>query len=348
MDLNCTYTPLSYEMLADLESNPMMLPILITCSIITSVEVVLFFEAWYWVTQNIPYSDRRTCIIWILGIYPVYCAASLLGLYIPRASGLCTLTATAFFAVCLYEFVILIVDYFGGLDAMVLRMTGTKFSLARPPVMCILFCLPKVKMTRKNFRILEASALQAAIIRPVMLFITEVLNVDGSINEDSHTSLVITLTLNSITLVSALIAVSALVVFFSASKNFLKEYKIRFKFLCVQTALVLSNVQSVLLVILARFDVIACNQPFATPVRGYQWHCFLLTLESALMFIPTLYFFRTTNGNVVRINKRVRASTFAGMVSSDGLAQPTTEKTPLLLDRGRSASQHSFGAVKEV
>ncbi|XP_041469468.1 organic solute transporter subunit alpha-like [Lytechinus variegatus] len=338
---NCSYTPLAKEMLDNLlEENPKMLPILITCTLITAIEAILFFEAWMWVLQHIPYSDRRTSIVWIIGIYPVFCATCLLGLYIPRAAGLCTLTGTAFFAVCLYEFITLIVDYFGGLDAMITRMDGTKFSIARPPLMCLFQCLPKVKMTRRNYRILEACVLQTAIIRPVMLFITEVLNIDGSIDENPSIASTIMLTLNCITLVSAIFAVSALIVLFSASKNFLKPYRIRIKFLCVQTALILSNVQSVLLVILTRFDVVQCNKPFNTPDRGYQWHCFLLTLESGIMFIPTLIIFRTTNGNVTRM--RVRPSTFSGMMPSDG---KPNEQEPLIHPKDRSKS---FGAVKEL
>ncbi|XP_003726249.1 organic solute transporter subunit alpha [Strongylocentrotus purpuratus] len=339
---NCSYTPLANEMLENLlEDNPQMLPILITCSIITLIEVILFFEAWLWVLRYIPYSDRRTSIVWLIGIYPVFCATCLLGLYIPRAAGLCTLTGTAFFAVCLYQFITLIVDYFGGLDAMIITMNGTRFSLARPPLLCLFQCLPKFEMTRRNYRILETCVLQTAIIRPVILFITEVLKIDGSLNENPDVAATTTLILNCITLVSAIFAVSALIVFFSASKNFLKPYRIQIKFLCVQTALILSNVQSVLLIILTRFDVIKCNKPFDTPDRGYQWHCFLLTVESAIMFIPTLLIFRTTNGNVTRI-RRVRPSTFSGMMPSDGIPN---ENAPLLHPKDRSKS---FGVVKEL
>lgn len=53
--------------------------------IITPIVLCFFSEAVVYTVRNIPYSDRRYCILWILGVYPVSLAIfivnSLLQLY---------------------------------------------------------------------------------------------------------------------------------------------------------------------------------------------------------------------------------------------------------------------------
>ncbi|KAJ8045923.1 Organic solute transporter subunit alpha [Holothuria leucospilota] len=327
--------------------------VLIFSGIITPIVLCFFAEAVVYTVRNIPYSDRRYCILWILGVYPIFCVTALLGLFIPRAAGLCTFTAAAYFAVVLFEFMHLIVDYFGGLEAMLLQMKGTKMSVARPPTLCLFFFLPKFEMTRRNFRILEIGVLQVAFLRPLTLFITELLSIDGRVGPTSENARTISLTINSIILATSVTAIQCLLIFFYAARKYLSKFYIGPKFLCVQIALILSNVQSALLSILSRYNVIECYPPFPFIVRGYQWHLFLVTIESSLMLIPTLIFFRTVKGNILLDPHRKlrRTSTFAGLESSAKLRRrrsSTTVEGDRLLKSRNSQSGSSYGTVIEL
>ncbi|XP_071963385.1 organic solute transporter subunit alpha-like [Antedon mediterranea] len=302
------FDPTAGELFATIGDHPGLLSILVVCSIITLVECVLFCEAAHYVSIKIPYTDRRNCIIWILGIYPVFCLSSLLGLYIPRSAVLCNLTASVYFSVCLYQFFILIIDYYGGHSSILMQMSHIEVSLRSPPIGCFFPCLPTFKMTEKNFLRIKIAVFQCALLRPSVLFITEVLwlngtYVPGSLNADEAF-----LWINIITLISTIIAIYAFIMFYRASREPLHGYKLTPKFIVVQMALICSNIQIILLGILALTDVIPCEDPFPSDSRHNQWQCTILTLESAIIFPFVLKFFRTRNGNVVSIlgNDRVK------------------------------------------
>ncbi|XP_071834029.1 organic solute transporter subunit alpha-like isoform X2 [Apostichopus japonicus] len=282
----------------------------------------------------------------------IFCLTALLGLFIPRAAGLCTFTAAAYFAVVLFEFMHLIIDYFGGLESMLLQMKGAQMSVARPPTMCLFFCLPKFEMTRRNFRILEVGVLQVAFLRPLTLFTSELLSIDGRLGQSENAGIA-SLVINCVILATSLTAIQCLLIFFYASRKYLKKFYIGPKFACVQLALIFSNVQSALLSILARFDVIECYPPFPFTVRGYQWHLFLITIESTLMFIPTLYFFRNVKGNIMEDPHRKlrRTSTFAGLVSSAKVKRrrsSTIGECDNLIRERRKSEGPSYGTVIEL
>ncbi|XP_033125804.1 organic solute transporter subunit alpha-like [Anneissia japonica] len=302
------FDPTAGELFETIGDHPGVISILVVCTIITIIECILFCEAAHYVASTIPYTDRRNCIIWILGIYPVFCLTSLLGLYIPRSAVLCNLTASVYFSVCLYQFFVLIIDYYGGHDSILLQMSNIEVSLRSPPIGCFFPCLPTFKMTEKNLLRIKIAVFQCALIRPFVLFVTEVLWLNGTYVPGSLASDEAFLYVNIITLTSTIIAIYAFIMFYRASREPLHGFKLTPKFIVVQLALICSNIQIIFLGILVLTDVIPCDDPFPTDSRHNRWQCLILTLESAIIFPFVLKFFRTRNGNIVSIlgNGRVK------------------------------------------
>ncbi len=90
----------------------------------------------------------------------------------------------------------------------------------------------------------------------------------------SKTSAFLYLTL--ISLVSTLVGVYGLTVFYKVSTEPLKKYWIREKFIALKTVMIVPNVQTLILAILIRARVIKCIQPFsATLVSNRKFLSFV-------------------------------------------------------------------------
>ncbi|XP_077979019.1 organic solute transporter subunit alpha-like [Glandiceps talaboti] len=269
--------------------------ILVVVPVLAVISVALFFEAVYYLRNKIPTKLRRNKLIWVIGVYPVFSVTSCIGLFIPRATLLTNFTASIYLSITLYMFLMLIVDYFGGSDAMYHTMNNQEVNLNEPPLLACCVCLPKIRVTPSNGPWLRRLVLQNALLRPLILFIAVVLWLDGRYLPGKMGPNEPYLWLSVLSIISTITAMQTLGIIHGASKVTLKDYKITFKFVTIQCTLIFGNIQLGLLTILSNVGIIPCRDPFNTQARVYNIYNVLVICEFFILAIFSRILFRTRN-----------------------------------------------------
>ncbi|XP_038074259.1 organic solute transporter subunit alpha-like [Patiria miniata] len=275
--------------------------------ILTFITMVLFFgfiENVNFLFNRIPNKDRMIRIMWILGIYPVFALTSLFSLYFPRSSVFCNLTATCYYALGVYFFIGLIVFYFGGYEHAILKIADT-----RVPILP--FCGKKVsiKLTEWAFLRLRFCVIQFAMFRALLMFIENVLFVNGTYSLSVMTAENGSIAIYSLVLVSGGIFMCALYIVHNASKPLLKGFYLTPKCLLLFAGFLISDVQMVIIGLLTTKDAIKCVMPFDGPNRANGWYSLVQIVECALIYPIVMMFFRTRKGNVVSMVDMVKKVT---------------------------------------
>nr|XP_054758924.1 organic solute transporter subunit alpha-like [Lytechinus pictus] len=282
--------PTSKELFDHYSSNTAAIVLLVFMSLFSVVTVIMYLEACHYINKKVNDSRTRVRLIVILGIYPVYSTTSLLALYIPRAHLITYLTATLYFSVALYQFLMLIVSYFGDRDQLIVKLQGSKIPIASPPLLCFFPCLPKPDMNVKNLLRLRRLVLQFVFIRPICNFIALILWADGTYVPGLFTADSAYVWLSVIALCSTFAALYGVIILMRITKGPLEGYNVQPKFLLIQLVLVLITSQLVIVGIFVLTEMVPCDYPFGSLARGY-YYCDLLTVAEMLVFITFARFF---------------------------------------------------------
>ncbi|XP_006814087.1 organic solute transporter subunit alpha-like [Saccoglossus kowalevskii] len=276
--------------------------LLVVASVLTVITTILFAESVYYVRNKIPAKLRRNKMIWVLGLYPVFSITSCISLFIPRAAMMTNFTASIYLSVTLYMFVTLIIDYYGGSDAMHQTLRNKEMKITTLPLLCCCLCIPSVTVTERTGRWLRRAVLQVAIIRPLVLFAAVVLWVDGKFTPGVVGIGEPYLWISIISITSTLTAIQAISILHGISKEPLKDYKITFKFLSIQLTLIFGNVQLGVLTTLSNAGVITCTDLLDNRARVYYIYNFLIICEFFLINIFSRLLFRTrSHGNLEQV-----------------------------------------------
>ncbi|XP_033635755.1 organic solute transporter subunit alpha-like [Asterias rubens] len=315
MEFNCTTNPTAAEMFQYFEYNPGGLACVILATVITVIQTIVMIDGIVWITKNIPHSERASSMIWIYSLWPVMCIVSLFGIYLPKAALLSITAANLFLFPTIYNYLNLMVDYFGGEDAMIGKMKYFPVKYNRPPCGCCCSCCPEKCYSRvlkkKQYIRLEMLVMQIAVIRPAMLFLTQMFIIDGSFStkaifDPGLPGLWITI----VTVVSTMTAMQVLGTIHHATKPRLENYSTVPKFLVVQFGLLITNLQPSIIT----FAIVAvpCANPFPYKARVEVWNCFL-TIIWSLVFQPICFkFLRTLRGNILYIPPKLQAKRRSG------------------------------------
>ncbi|XP_072031756.1 LOW QUALITY PROTEIN: organic solute transporter subunit alpha-like [Amphiura filiformis] len=299
---NCTTAdPTSEQLYTELRNNIAALLTLICVTIVALSTIAMFLEAVFYVNKKIPSSRRRIRLIVIMGIYPVQTMTSLLALYVPRAHLMNTLAASVYFSVALFQFLMLIIDYYGGKYAVVELLTDKKVSLANPPLTCCCVCLPTFTMTMRNLSWVKRCVMQVAFIRPASLFIALVLWTDGKYQPGQVSFSEAYIYLNLISIGSGLLALWGISLMLKASAEPLSEFQIRPKFYLVQMVLILISAQNLILSLMVSGGAIPCIPPFRSDARANYISDLLIIVEMFFFSILSRLYFRTRIGNMDKV-----------------------------------------------
>ncbi|XP_071505333.1 organic solute transporter subunit alpha-like [Diadema antillarum] len=286
---NCSLIePTLVEFMDEISGNTRLLVTIIVMSVITVLLLFLFTESIVFIATKIPHRDRSISLIWMMGIFPIFALTSQIGLFIPRAVVMCNLTASIYFAISIYHFLQLVIYYYGGHDA-------TERKIGEHQI------FRQMHLAENSFWVLEICIYQMAIVRPIILFIEDILWLNGTYNTSSLTPDDAYLYLNIFTLLSSLVASIALLILLLASYRHLRAFHIGIKFGIIGLALFFSNIQILILDVLVFTDVIQCVKPFDWESRANSWQCVLLVFESLVLFPVSFLFFRTRRGNIVGV-----------------------------------------------
>ncbi|XP_002732824.1 organic solute transporter subunit alpha-like [Saccoglossus kowalevskii] len=270
-------------------------------AVFTLINLIVFIDAFIFLNAQVPLKRRKARILWILGIYPVFSVSSLIALCIPRSSVLTGLTSSMYLSVALYQFMLLVFDYFGGLTAMVAMLKGQKMFLGTPPVLILCCCcMPSLNITRPSLRWLRRLVLQVAVVRPIILFICAVMWADGSALyiPGKFTPDGAFLYLQTVSVLSTLTAFQAIVILFKVSKEPLMNYKIVPKFFSIQLAMIFSNIQGVLIGFLIAGGKIPCTPTWSSGMEGMFIHNFALIIEMFTFSLLARFSYRKRAGNL--------------------------------------------------
>nr|XP_002731576.1 PREDICTED: organic solute transporter subunit alpha-like [Saccoglossus kowalevskii] len=225
---------------------------LVIITLLTVITVALFVEAVRFIQTEIPTKRRRAHVTCVLGVYPVFSVTSLLAVWVPRAHFIASIHASLYFSITLYRFVLLIFDYFGGFEAATLLLAEEEVKISNPPLLCCIPCLPKVKTTATFLLRMKRLAMQVAFIRPLTLFVAAVLWTDGHYTPGKVASNEAYIYLNTISIISTMLAIYALQNIYQAAREPLRGFRIVPKFLDVIYN-ILMIVEMFILCIAARF-----------------------------------------------------------------------------------------------
>ncbi|XP_033624159.1 organic solute transporter subunit alpha-like [Asterias rubens] len=259
--------------------------------------VVLFLEACHFTISRVPRSsvaNHRLNTVIILSIFPVFSVCCLPAILIPEASTFCLAMADLYYSFTMFKFIVLIVDYYGGHRKMLVKLAAENITFPLSvPMLCCFRCFKPVRLTRKSFMWLKVGVLQIAILKPLLTFTQAIMGY-------ANLSLFI---VDIVTVVTTLTAVTAMnMMGANSSMGELKEkYCLDVKSAMMSSALMMVSLQKSIIGIGTLFRPLGCIVPFSTQLVGNQWQAVVLLVESTIMTIPTLRYYRTADCNVVGV-----------------------------------------------
>ncbi|XP_010884258.1 organic solute transporter subunit alpha-like isoform X2 [Esox lucius] len=244
---------------------------------------IILQECWY-IYQKVP-AQKKSAIIWVNGAAPVIGTMSCLGMWIPRATMFTDMTSACYFAIVVFKFLVLMIEEVGGDEAFLQRAGKNKLRISTGPCCCCCPCLPHVPITRRSLFLLKLGSFQFALLKVVFTVLSIALWTNGNFEMADMRITGASIWINPGLGVLTIIALWPVAIMFMHLRTTLRSLKIIPKYAMYQLVLVLSQLQSAIINILALRGAIACTPPYSSRARGYLMSQQLLILE---MFVITL------------------------------------------------------------
>ncbi|KAK5850224.1 hypothetical protein PBY51_014490 [Eleginops maclovinus] len=282
-----------------------------------TVSMLVFLEECVYIYKKVP-NNKKSVIIWVNGAAPVIGTMSCLGMWIPRATMFTDMTSACYFAVVVFKFLILMVEEVGGDEAFLKRAGRYKLKISTGPCCCCCLCLPHVAITRRSLFLLKLGSFQFAILKIVMTILSIVLWTNGTFDLSDLTITGSAIWIGPFVGILTIIALWPVAIIFMHLRVTLRTLKIIPKYAMYQLVLVLSQLQTAIINILALNGTIACAPPFSAPARGYMMSQQLLILEMFIITLVTRLLYRRQYDPLPEEQREVNENT--KMVSVTGSA----------------------------
>ncbi|KAL4236224.1 hypothetical protein ACF0H5_004611 [Mactra antiquata] len=282
----------------DISDDALIIAFITIACILATVCCILYVEEIFFIRKQYNKHDTRgRKSIILLGLYPVVCVMSLIAILVPTSAILLDLVASGYLSICIYVFITMTIECFGGSDKMVEKLSNDKVKLNTPPCCCCLCCILKpITLTKESLCIMELLSMQVAFVRPAALFVAAILWTDGQyIKHIDATQPYVYITV--ISGISMLVSMYGMIVIFRASKLHLAHYHLAFKFIPLQLIIVLVNVQSGVFSTLADRGIPACRGIRGSRVRAAGINNGLLVVEAFLCCLLARKGYRTKTPN---------------------------------------------------
>ncbi|CAK6953811.1 organic solute transporter subunit alpha-like [Scomber scombrus] len=283
--------PLAIDVIKQLDMFGFCLYAMLT--FMSCISLLLYLEQCVYIYKKLPYS-RKTTIIWINGAAPVIATMSCLGMWIPRAVMFTDMTSNCYFAVVVYKVLVLIIDELGGSNYFLERFSGETFRINTGPCCCCCLCLPRVPMSRKMLFLLKLGALQYAILKTVLSVLAIVLWTNGNFDLADLEITGAAIWLNPFIGVLTIISLWPVAIVFMNTNSLLRSLNIVPKYAMYQLILVLSQLQTSIINILALDGTIACAPPFSSQARGSMLSQQMMIMEMFIITLVTRFLWRRT------------------------------------------------------
>lgn len=190
-----------------------------------------------------------------------------------------------YFAVVIFKFLILMIEEVGGDDAFLNRSEKKTLRISTGPCCCCCPCLPSPAVTKRNLFILKLGSFQFALLKLVLTIFSIVLWTNGNFDPADVAINGGAIWINSFLGFLTIVALWPVAIIFMHLRESLRVLKIIPKYSMYQMVLILSQLQTAIINILAMNGTIACAPPYTSQFRGYLMSQQLLIVE---MFIITL------------------------------------------------------------
>ncbi|XP_026219115.1 organic solute transporter subunit alpha [Anabas testudineus] len=274
--------PLAMDIILQLDTFGIILYSLLT--FMAAVSMLVFIEECIYIYRKVP-NNKKSVIIWVNGAAPVIGAMSCLGMWIPRSTMFTDMTSNCYFAIVVFKFLILMLEEVGGDEVFLKRAGKHQLKISTGPCCCCCLCLPHVAITRRSLFLLKLGSFQFALLKIVFTILSIVLSTNGNFDLNDLTISGAVMWINPIVGILTIIALWPVAILFMHLKVALRTLKIVPKYAMYQLVLILSQLQTAIINILALNRIIPCSPPFSSTARGYMINQQVLILE---MFIITL------------------------------------------------------------
>ncbi|XP_007947599.1 organic solute transporter subunit alpha [Orycteropus afer afer] len=260
--------------------------------------IIIFLEDAVYLYKNTRCPIKRRTLLWSSSAPTVVSVLCCFGLWIPRSLMLVEMAITSFYAVCFYLLMQVMVEGFGGKEAVLRTLKDTPMRTHTGPCCCCCPCCPPLILTRNKLQLLMLGPFQYAFLRITLIVVGLFLIPDGIFDPADISEESTALWINTFLGVSTLLALWALAILFRQAKLHLGEQNIGAKFVLFQVLLILTALQPSIFSILASSGQIACSPPFSSKVRSQVMNCHLLIPESFLITVLTRMYYRRKDNKV--------------------------------------------------
>ncbi|CAB1421262.1 unnamed protein product [Pleuronectes platessa] len=237
-------------------------------TLMSCISLLLYLEQCVYIYKELPY-PKKTTIIWINGAAPVIATMACFGMWIPRAVMFTDMTSNCYFAVVVYKVLVLMIEEYGGTDLFLKRFSGETFKIS-------------------------VAALQYAILKTVLSVLSIILWTNGNFD---LSDLEITGTAIWINPFIGVLTITSLwpvgIIFMNTNSN-LRKIKIIPKYAMYQLILVLSQLQTSIINILALNGTIPCSPPFSSTAWGSMLSQQIMIMEMFIITLVTRCLYRRT------------------------------------------------------
>ncbi|KAM9613641.1 organic solute transporter subunit alpha isoform 1-T1 [Morphnus guianensis] len=203
-------------------------------TIMTLLSVAIFVEEAFYLTRKIRCPIKMKTLCWSSSAPTVVSVVSCFGLWIPRSMMVVEMATTMYFAICFYLLMLVMVEGFGGKEAVLSTLKDVPMVVSTGPCCCCCPCLPRITMSRRKLQLLMLGTFQYAFCKAVAVFLGLVLATDGNYNPADISAESVALWINTVVGASTLFGLWALAILFRQARLHLAEQNIQAKFSCFQ------------------------------------------------------------------------------------------------------------------
>ncbi|XP_040126175.1 organic solute transporter subunit alpha isoform X1 [Ictidomys tridecemlineatus] len=279
-------------------SGPVEITLLAIMTSLSLGSIAIFLEDAVYLYKNTHCPIKRRTLLWSSSAPTVVSVFCCFGLWIPRSLMLVEMAITSFYAVCFYLLMLVMVEGFGGKEAVLRALKDTPMRVHTGPCCCCCPCCPPLLLTRKKLQLLILGPFQYAFFKITLSLVGLFLIPDGIYDPADISEKSTALWINTLLGVSTLMALWALAILFRQAKLHLGEQNMGAKFVLFQMLLIMTALQPAIFSILANGGQIACSPPFSSKTRSQVMNCHLLILETFLMTVLTRMYYRRKDHKV--------------------------------------------------
>ncbi|XP_027701093.1 organic solute transporter subunit alpha isoform X2 [Vombatus ursinus] len=272
--------------------NSVELAVIVILTLFTVGSVIMYVEDTIYLYKNTRCPIKRKTLMWSSSAPTVVSIFCCCGLWIPRALMFVEMAVTTYFAICFYLIMMVMVEGFGGKEAVLRTLKDTPMIVHTGPCCCCCLCCPRFTLTKKKLQVLMLAPFQYAFFKMVFVLLGLLLVPDGiydpALISEESTAMWMNVALGVLTL----LALWALGILFRQAKLHLGAQNIGGKFAAFQLLLVLTALQPAIFSILASAGQIACSPPFSSKIRSQVMNCHLLVVQTSLLTVLTRIFYR--------------------------------------------------------